>query len=129
MLLAGLCLVALSMGARWWVLPEAGPTVIGPRPDASPGGPSLQRARAVLGPPPSGGPWHSGIWAGGGTARTTRVDAFGTLARDAVRCRDPVPREDDLADHSRLPLAHLDLRRIRRDAGVRSADAAGRGRR
>ena len=78
MVVAGLCLVALSMGARWWALPEAGPTVILPSPDAGPGGPSLQRARAVLGPPPSGGAWHSGIWAGGDTARTTRVKAFGS---------------------------------------------------
>ena len=28
--------------------------------------------------PPSGGAWHSGIWAGGDTARTTRVKAFGS---------------------------------------------------
>ena len=74
-LLAGLCLVALSMGARWWALPEAGSTGLAPIPD--PNAPSLQRARAVLGPPPSGGQWHSGIWAGGGIARTKRVNAFG----------------------------------------------------
>jgi hypothetical protein len=71
----GLCLIALSMAARWWALPEAGSTglVPVPRPDA----PSLQRARALLGPSPSGEPWHSGIWAGGGTAQTKRVQAFG----------------------------------------------------
>ena len=78
MLLTGLCLVVLSMGARWWALPEAGPTSFVPSPDASQDGPSLQRARAKLGPPPSGGQWHSGIWAGGGNARTKRVNAFGT---------------------------------------------------
>ena len=74
MLLAGLCLVALSMGARWWALPEAGSTGLAPDPNA----PSQQRARAVLGPPPSSGRWHSGIWAGGDIARTKRVQAFGT---------------------------------------------------
>jgi hypothetical protein len=75
MVLAGLCLVVLSMIARWSVLPEAGSA--GLQRAADPGAPSLQRARAVLGPPPSGGQWHSGIWAGGGTARTSRVEAFG----------------------------------------------------
>ena len=82
MLLAGLCLVALSMGARWWALPEAGSTGLAPIPD--PNAPSMQRARAVLGPPPSGGQWHSGIWAGGDTARTKRVQAFGTWRGTAV---------------------------------------------
>jgi hypothetical protein len=74
--MAGLCLVALSMAARWWALPEAGSTGLGPAPP--PDAPSLQRARALLGPPPSGGQWWSGIWAGGDTAQTTRVKAFGT---------------------------------------------------
>ena len=78
MLVTGLCLVALSMGARLWALPEQGPTSFVPIPEARPEGPSLHRARAMLGPPPSGGQWHSGIWAGGGIARTQRVRAFGT---------------------------------------------------
>jgi hypothetical protein len=75
-LLAGLCLAVLSMAARWWALPEAGSTGRLTIPD--PNAPSLQRARTVLGPPPSGGQWHSGIWAGGDIARTKRVQAFGT---------------------------------------------------
>jgi hypothetical protein len=78
MVLAGLCLVALSMGARWWALPEVGPTSLVPIRDVGPDEPSLQRARAKLGPPTSGGQWHSGIWAGGGVAQTKRVKAFGT---------------------------------------------------
>jgi glycosyl hydrolase family 26 len=99
LLLAGLCLVVLSMGARWWALSKAGPTSVVtptsvvpttslvPSPDAREDGPSLQRARAKLGPPPSGGKWRSGIWAGGGTARTKRVNAFGAwrgVPSDAV---------------------------------------------
>jgi hypothetical protein len=86
MLLAGLCLVLLSIAAIWAVLPEAGTTGLAPMPTtpvapvtpADPDAPSLQRARALLGPPPSGGRWHSGIWAGGDIARTSRVKAFGT---------------------------------------------------
>src|SRR5215210_5386626 len=76
MVLAGLCLVVLSMVARWSVLPEAGSA--GVKPVLDPNQPSLYRARAILGPPPSGGHWHSGIWAGGDTAQTARVEAFGT---------------------------------------------------
>ena len=37
----------------------------------------MQRARHMLGTPPSHGAWFSGIWAGGGTAGTGRVDSFG----------------------------------------------------
>jgi hypothetical protein len=85
MLLAGLCLVALSMVAHLSVLPQPGSAGLRTVPD--PNAPSLQRARSVLGPPPSGGRWHSGIWAGGGMARTRRVNAFGAwrgTAADAV---------------------------------------------
>jgi hypothetical protein len=46
-------------------------------PPVNNGGPSLQRARHLLGTPPSQGAWFSGIWAGGGTASTDRVDSFG----------------------------------------------------
>ena len=73
--LAGLLLVVLSMAARWSVLPEAGSARL--KPVGDPDTPSLQRARAILGPPRSGGQWHSGIWAGGDVARAERVEAFG----------------------------------------------------
>jgi len=46
-------------------------------PPVNNGGASLQRARHLLGTPPSQGAWFSGIWAGGGTAGTGRVDSFG----------------------------------------------------
>jgi hypothetical protein len=75
MVLAGLGLVALSMVARWSVLPEAGSAGLEAVPTANTH--SLQRARAILGPPRSGGSWHSGIWAGGDVARASRVEAFG----------------------------------------------------
>jgi hypothetical protein len=39
--------------------------------------PSVERARQLLGTPPSGLPWFSGAWAGGGEASTTRVEGFG----------------------------------------------------
>jgi hypothetical protein len=48
-----------------------------PVPQVNNGGPSLLRARHLLGTPPSHGSWFSGIWAGGGTASTERVDSFG----------------------------------------------------
>lgn len=77
LLLAGLCLVVLSLAARWSVVPGAGstgPVLVPPDPAT----PSLHQVRAALGPPPSGGQWHSGVWAGGDIARTERVEAFGT---------------------------------------------------
>ncbi|MBA8793251.1 hypothetical protein FHX74_000845 [Friedmanniella endophytica] len=45
-----------------------------------PGGvrPGLQRARTLLGTPPSGSPWFSGAWVGGGVATAQRYKAFGT---------------------------------------------------
>jgi hypothetical protein len=46
-------------------------------PPVNNGGPSLERARHLLGTSPSHGDWFSGIWAGGGTAGTDRVKAFG----------------------------------------------------
>ena len=78
MFMLGLCLLALGVGARWWALPQPDSTRPVPIPESGAEAPSLQRTRAVLGPPPSGGRWHSGIWAGGGIAQTQRVNAFGT---------------------------------------------------
>ncbi len=75
MVLAALGLVVLSMVGRWSVLPEAGSLGLARVPD--PATSSLDRVRATLGPPRSGGQWHSGIWAGGDTARTSRVESFG----------------------------------------------------
>ncbi|SDS94672.1 glycoside hydrolase family 26 protein [Microlunatus soli] len=48
-----------------------------PVPSLSGDGPGLQRARRLLGPPPSGGAWHSGVWPGGGTISAKRANAFG----------------------------------------------------
>jgi hypothetical protein len=39
--------------------------------------PSLERARDLLGEPPSGGRWFSGAWAAGAEASTARTEAFG----------------------------------------------------
>ena len=77
LIMIGFCLFALSIGARWWVLPRPDPVSPMPVPKSGADAPSLQRTRALLGPPPSGGRWHSGIWASGGMAQTTRVVAFG----------------------------------------------------
>lgn len=78
MLMVGLSMFALSAGARWWALPQPGSASTMTSPASGADAPSLQRTRAVLGPPPSGGRWHSGIWAAGGMAQTERVNAFGT---------------------------------------------------
>lgn len=40
--------------------------------------PGLQRARRLLGSPPSGDAWHSGVWPGGGTISAERANAFGS---------------------------------------------------
>ena len=56
---------------------SSGPSTTIRLPPTNTGRPSLERARRVLGPPPSGGTWFSGIWAGGGPASTARVEAFG----------------------------------------------------
>ena len=91
MLLAGLCLVALSLAANGWCCLRLAdrPGAHADQPVAqlhrrTRTRPSLQRARALLGPPPSGGRWHSGIWAGGDIARTNRVKAFGTWRETPV---------------------------------------------
>ena len=56
-LMIGLCLFAMSIGARWWALPQPDSTGTVPIPESGADAPSLQRTRAVLGPPPSGGRW------------------------------------------------------------------------
>jgi glycosyl hydrolase family 26 len=54
-----------------------GPSTTVRLPPTNTGRPSLERARAVLGTPPSKGTWFSGIWAGGAPASTDRVQSFG----------------------------------------------------
>jgi Glycosyl hydrolase family 26 len=73
----GLVVVAVSLGDYRLVGLHSSASSTRPLPPTTTGRPSLERARTVLGPPPSDGKWFSGIWAGGGPASTDRVQSFG----------------------------------------------------
>lgn len=62
------------------------------------GRPSLERARLVLGPPPSGGAWHSGAWAGGGPASARRTQAFGQWRGTVADAATLYPQTDTWDD-------------------------------
>lgn len=72
-------LLTVSSLVTWKAIERQSPHALGPLPTFAAGtSPGRERALEVLGQPVSGGRWLSGIWAGGGTASASRVEAFGT---------------------------------------------------
>jgi hypothetical protein len=84
LLAVGLVVTAVSLSDYRLIGLPTGPSPTVRLPPTNTGRPSLERARTVLGAPPSGGKWYSGIWAGGGPASTARVQAFGAWRGTAI---------------------------------------------
>lgn len=76
LLLVLLLVVGLLVGGGllWQRRAPVGPVALEPMTGMQP---SEERARQLLGTPPSQSQWFSGSWAGGGTLTTSRSDGFG----------------------------------------------------